>query len=255
MGDGATTRAKLGSAVARVFIVSINYAPEPSGFAPHATQIAEYFARQGHTVSVFTGFPFAPSWRRRPEDHGRLFALERNGNLTVRRVTHYIPRRPSSVVQRMTMEGSFGLAALAAIVAAMLGAAGRPDAVLYIGAQPAVAMLARIVAGLARCPYVVMITDLAARAALDVGMIGGRLSRLLERFEFAAYRQPPVPLSFANPLSGHSCNIAFLQIGSGSSPVQSTSNSSTLSHAPAPFGRDTRFLRTRFWSCTRAAWG
>ena len=86
------------------------------------------------------------------------------------------------------MEGSFGLAALAAIVAAMLGAAGRPDAVLYIGAQPAVAMLARIVAGLARCPYVVMITDLAARAALDVGMVGGRLSRLLERFEFAAYR-------------------------------------------------------------------
>ena len=77
---------------------------------------------------------------------------------------------------------------LMATVAAMLGRAGRPDAVLYIGAQPAVAMLARVVAGLARCPYVVMITDLAARAALDVGMVGDRLSRLLERFEFAAYR-------------------------------------------------------------------
>ena len=174
--------------MARLFILTINYAPEPSGFAPHAALTAEHCARQGHKVSVFTGFPFAPSWHRRPEDRGRLFSLERDGNLTIRRVTHYIPRRPSSVFQRMTMEGSFGLAALVAIVAAMLGTAGRPDAVLYIGAQPAVAMLARIVAGLARCPYVVLITDLAARAALDVGMVGGRLSRLLERLEFTAYR-------------------------------------------------------------------
>lgn len=174
--------------MARLFILTINYAPEPSGFAPHAALTAEHCARQGHKVSVFTGFPFAPSWHRRPEDRGRLFSRERDGNLTIRRVTHYIPRRPSSVFQRMTMEGSFGLAALVAIVAAMLGTAGRPDAVLYIGAQPAVAMLARIVAGLARCPYVVLITDLAARAALDVGMVGGRLSRLLERLEFTAYR-------------------------------------------------------------------
>ena len=185
--------------MARVFIVSINYAPEPTGFAPHAAQIAGHFARQGHTVSVFTGFPFAPSWRRRPEDRGRLFSRERDGNLTVRRVTHYIPRRPSSVFQRMAMEGSFGLTALMAIVATMLGAAGRPDVVLYIGAQPAVAMLARVVAALARCPYVVMITDLAARAALDVGMAGDRLSGLLDRFEFAAYRAAAGAIVLCDP--------------------------------------------------------
>ncbi len=187
--------------MARVVIITINYAPEPSGFAPHATQIAEYFARQGHTVSVFTGFPFAPSWHRRPEDRGRLFSRTRDGNLTVHRVAHYIPRRPSSVFQRMTMEGSFGLAALLAIVAAMLGRTGRPDTVLYIGAQPAVAMLARVVAGLARCPYVVMITDLAARAALDVGMVGHQLSRLLERFEFAAYRAAAGAIVLCEPFA------------------------------------------------------
>ncbi len=185
--------------MAHVYILTINYAPEPSGFAPHATQIAEHLARQGHTVSVFTGFPFAPSWHRRPEDRGRLFSREHEGNLTVRRVTHYIPRRPSSVLQRMTMEGSFGLTALMAIVAAMLGSAGRPDTVLYIGAQPAVAMLARVVASLARRPYVVMITDLAARAALDVGMVGNTLSRLLERFEFAAYRAAAGAIVLCDP--------------------------------------------------------
>lgn len=174
--------------MARFFIVTINYAPEPSGFAPHATAFARYLAKQGHHVSVFTGFPFAPRWRRRDEDRGRLCATEREGNLTVHRVTHFIPRRPSSAVQRVAMEGSFSVAALAPILAAILKA-GRPDAVVYIGAQPALAMLARVIAVLMRRPYFVRITDLAARAALDVGIVGGRLSRLLERFEVAAYRK------------------------------------------------------------------
>ena len=192
--------------MARFFIVSINYAPEPSGFAPHATQIAEHLARRGHDVSVFTGFPFAPQWRRREEDRGRLFSKERDGHLTVHRVTHYIPRRPSSVWQRIAMEGSFSLTGFAVMVTTMLGS-GRPDAVLYIGAQPAAAMLARLVASLARCPYFVRITDLAAHAALDVGMVGGRLSRVLETFEFAAYRRAAgasvLCRSFEHALVGH----------------------------------------------------
>lgn len=174
--------------MARFFIVSINYAPEPTGFAPHAASIAEYLAQQGHRVSVFTGFPFAPYWHRRREDRGRVFSRERSGPLTVYRLTHYIPRRPSSFVQRAAMEGSFSVAGLAAMTAAMLGSAGRPDAVLYIGAQPAVAMLARIVSGLAHCAYFVNVNDLAAHAALDVGIVGKRLAGLLEAFEFAAYR-------------------------------------------------------------------
>lgn len=175
--------------MARFFIVSINYAPEPTGFAPKATALAEHLARQGHSVSVFTGFPFAPEWRRRAEDRGRFFSKERRSDVTVHRVTHYIARRPSSFLQRALMEGSFSAAAFVAILASLLKRNGRPDAVLYIGAQPAAAMLARIVSALAGCPYFVNVTDLAARAALDVGILGGRLSRILEAFELAAYRK------------------------------------------------------------------
>ena len=173
--------------MARFFIVTINYAPEPSGFAPHATQLAEYLARRGHDVSVFTGFPFTPAWRRRDDDRGRLFATERRGGATVHRLTHFIPRRPSSAVQRIAMEACCGTPAAAAMLAAVARRRLRPDAMLYIGAQPAAAMAARIVAWLIRRPYYVRITDLAAEAALDVGMIGGRLSRALQRFEYAAY--------------------------------------------------------------------
>ena len=172
--------------MARLFIITINYAPEPSGFAPHVTAFAEHLAHHGHRVSVFTGFPFAPEWRRRPEDRGRVFARQRNGNLTVYRLTHFIPRRPSSALQRMLMEGSFSAVGFAALVAALLKS-GRPDALIYVGAQPALAMLSRIVAALVDRPYLVRITDLAARAAVDVGIVGHRLSRVLDAFEFAAY--------------------------------------------------------------------
>ena len=174
--------------VARLFIVSINYAPEPTGFAPHAAALAGHLAQQGHEVSVFTGFPFAPEWHRRAGDRGRLFRIERAGKLTVYRLTHFIPRRPSSALQRALMEGSFSIVAFTAIIAAMIRT-GRPAALLYIGAQPTLAMLARIISSLARCPYFVNVNDLAARAALDVGIVGGPLYRLLEAFEFAAYRK------------------------------------------------------------------
>jgi colanic acid biosynthesis glycosyl transferase WcaI len=192
--------------VARFFILTINYAPEPSGFAPHATQLAGYLARRGHDVAVFTGFPFAPHWRRRPEDRGRLYARERVGGVTVHRVTHYIPRRPSSALQRIAMEGSFSVAVFVAMLAAMLRVR-RPDAFLYIGAQPAAAMLARAMAALTRRPYFVRITDLAAQAAREVGVAGRRLSQMLERFEFAAYRRAVgasvLCESFEEALVGH----------------------------------------------------
>lgn len=175
--------------MARFFILTLNYAPEPTGFAPKITALAEYLAQRGHSVSVFTGFPFAPRWRRHDTDRGRLFARERHGTLTLYRLTHFIPRRPSSFLQRVAMEGSLAVVGFAAVLAAMAGSGGRPDAILYVGAQPALAMLARITAALAGRPYFVNITDLAAQAALDVGIVGGRLSRLLGALEFAAYRK------------------------------------------------------------------
>jgi glycosyltransferase involved in cell wall biosynthesis len=68
-------------------------------------------------------------------------------------------------------------------------------------------MLARVLAALTRRPYFVRITDLAAQAAREVGVAGPRLSQLLERFEFAAYRQAMgasvLCESFEEALVGH----------------------------------------------------
>jgi colanic acid biosynthesis glycosyl transferase WcaI len=174
--------------MARLFVFSLNYSPEPTGFAPHSAAMAEHFARRGHDVVVFTGFPFAPYWRR-AEGHGRaLTATEHADGVTVRRFAHFIPRRPSSAIQRCLMEATFSLAALIAVIPTLFSRRRRPDAVLYVGAQPMIAMLTRLVSLVARCPYYVNINDLAVQAAFDVGILKPNwLGRTLERFEFGAY--------------------------------------------------------------------
>lgn len=171
----------------RLFIISINYAPEPTGFAPHAAALAAHLAGRGHDVSVFTGFPFAPEWKRRTDDRGQLFRVEQRDGATVYRLTHFIPRRPSSPLQRILMEGTLGLAVLPALSAAV-ARTGRPDVLLYIGAQPALAMVTRVAARVLGCPYFVNVNDLAARAARDVGIVAGPVYKLLDKFEFSAYR-------------------------------------------------------------------
>lgn len=170
-----------------LLVLSINYAPEPTGFAPHTAALCEYLASQGHAVTVLTGFPFAPSWARWPEYRKKLIGHEDLNNVKVWRLTHFIPRRPGQFLQRLCMEGSFCLLAAWVLLSQVRS---HSDVVFYVGAQPGIAILARLLAGLRRVPYVVAINDLAAQAAADVGIVkAGWLRQVLEAFEYAAYRR------------------------------------------------------------------
>ncbi|MBI4446467.1 MAG: glycosyltransferase family 4 protein [Acidobacteria bacterium] len=170
-----------------VLLLTINYAPEPTGFAPHTTALCEHLVTQGHAVTVLTGFPFAPYWKRWPEYRRRWAAQECANGITLIRLTHFIPRRPGRLLDRLLMEGSF---ALAAGFLALFRLRTRPDVILYVGAQPSIAMLATLLASMWRVPCVVKITDLAAQAAADVGIVKMPwLTGALKAFEYRAYSQ------------------------------------------------------------------
>jgi glycosyltransferase involved in cell wall biosynthesis len=174
--------------VSTILILSLNYSPEATGFAPHSTALAEHLVKVGHDVTVVTGFPFAPVWKRFPDYRGEIVRRESMNGVDVVRVSHFIPRRPGSAVQRILMEGTFAAAAgLALLVDSVIR--GRFDVVIYAGAQPALAWLARGLASLCAAPYIVKITDLAAQAAADVAIVSGPAARLLNRIEFGAYRR------------------------------------------------------------------
>lgn len=175
--------------MARLLVLTLNYFPEPTGFAPHATALAEHLVVEGHAVTVVTGFPFAPRWARWSSYRGEFLRRETVNGVRLVRISHFIPRRPGSATQRILMEGSFALMGSLALTPGLVGGR-RFDLVLYIGAQPAIAWLARILAAVQRVPYLVKITDLAAQAATDVGITrAGKLSRALEHIEYHAYRR------------------------------------------------------------------
>src|SRR5207247_2287059 len=96
-----------GGLIVKLLILTINYWPEPTGFSPHTTALAEHLARVGHQVTVITGFPFAPTWKRWPAYRREFVRRESINGVPLVRVTHFIPRRPAIAWQRMTMEASF----------------------------------------------------------------------------------------------------------------------------------------------------
>jgi colanic acid biosynthesis glycosyl transferase WcaI len=169
----------------KILVLSINYSPEPTGFAPHITALCEHMALKGHSVTVMTGFPFAPYWHRLPSNKGKFFLKEFINNVKVLRLTHFIPRRPDSFVQRILLESSFCITAAFVNVGQRTGSW---DLLVYVGAQPSIAMLTRVIAHVKKCPYVVKITDLASQAAEEVGIIKSKLlKRILIYFEYSAY--------------------------------------------------------------------
>lgn len=91
----------------RIVILGLNYAPEPTGIAPYTTGIAAGLAKRGHEVTVLTGHPHYPYWKR--VDHSvRLRSEETMDGVRVRRLKHPVPQRHSWAA-RAVMELIFGL--------------------------------------------------------------------------------------------------------------------------------------------------
>ena len=167
----------------RILILGINYVPERTSVAPFTTGLSEHLASQGHTVHVVTAFPYYPEWRIWEEYRGRMTQKEMLGGVQIRRVRHFIPRRASSLAQRLLHDFSFTVAALIAGLAA-----GKCDVIYCSCPPPALALAACILSRIRNVPYVIKLTDLASDAALATGILREgflvRWARAMERFVY-----------------------------------------------------------------------
>jgi len=169
----------------RILILGINYFPERTSVAPFTTGLSEHLASQGHTVRVVTAFPYYPEWRIWEEYRGRITQKEVRGGVEIRRVRHYIPRRASSLTERLLHDFSFTLAALGAGLAA-----GSCDVVYCSCPPPALALAAYALSRIKNVPYVIKLTDLASDAALATGILReGMLVQCARALEKLVYRQ------------------------------------------------------------------
>jgi len=165
----------------RILVLGINYVPEKTSVAPFTTGLCEHLAALGHRVTVITAFPYYPEWRVWDGYRGELYRREWIRGVEVRRVRHFVPRKPSKLLHRLAYDLSFTLAAFAAALFT-----GKCDLIYCSCPPPTVACAAWLLCLLKRAPLVMKLTDLASDAAFSTGIVKNnlflRLARAFERF-------------------------------------------------------------------------
>ena len=167
----------------KAILWGINYSPEATGIAPFNTELAEFLQRADFQVSVVTGFPYYPHWRKTPTDRGRLFRTDSINGVPVHRCGQYVPARVSTV-RRIVHELSFGLSSLLRVLSL-------PRADVYVVVSPPLFLgfCAWIATVIKRSRFVFHIQDLQPGAAVGLGMVKSRgFIRLLYALERFAYQ-------------------------------------------------------------------
>jgi colanic acid biosynthesis glycosyl transferase WcaI len=215
-----------------VLAVGINFGPEHTGIAPYTTQLCEHLADHGAKVTVFTGVPHYPSWTLDRRDRFRLRRRETHGNLEVRRLRHYVPRRQSAL-KRGLYELTF------ALNVALQRPSKRPDVVLAVVPSLFSAVVAQRLAKRAGVRLVVWVQDVMGRAAAQSGMSGGgKVARAVEAVESWV-------LSRADEVLVLNSHFARYVGGAGVAPERITLRPN-WSHVPSPSGTSRDEIRRRY---------
>jgi colanic acid biosynthesis glycosyl transferase WcaI len=165
----------------RILVLGINYAPERISVAPFTTGLCEHLAADGNKVTVVTTFPYYPEWRIWDGYRGSLYRKEWINGVTVHRVVHYVPNKPSRLIERLAYDISF---TVNCFVAGLFS--GGCDIIYCSCPPPTVAFAAYLLGLIKGAPYVMKLTDLASDAALATGIMKPgfaiRLARIFEAF-------------------------------------------------------------------------
>ena len=122
---------------------------------------------------------------------------------------HFIPRRASSLVQRLLHDFSFTGAALVAGLAT-----GRCDVIYCSCPPPALALAGYFLSRIKNVPYVIKLTDLASDAALATGILQeGFLVRCARAVETFVYRHAEAVVCLCEGFCERLTQNGFLPVG------------------------------------------
>ncbi len=167
----------------RVVVWGINYAPEFTGIAPHNVALCEFLHARGHDAQMVTTFAYYPTWRKRPEDEGRLYRTDVINGVPVHRCWHFVPARVSAL-KRILHEASF-------LFTSTLRVLSLPRADVYVLVSPPLLLgtAGWFVGKIKRAPFVFHVQDMQPDAAVGLGMLReGWFIKTLYALEAFAYR-------------------------------------------------------------------
>ena len=168
----------------KVAVWGINYSPEVTGIAPYNVALCRHLKSSGHDVRMVTTFSYYPTWKKRPEDRGRLYRTDLIDGVPVHRCWHFVPAKPNAL-KRILHEASF-------ITTSWCRLLFLPRADVYVVVSPPLLLgfAAWILTRIKRAPFVFHVQDLQPDAAVGLGMLKpGLLTKVLYWLEAFAYHK------------------------------------------------------------------
>lgn len=151
----------------KILYICQYYLPEPGAPSVRASELAKYWVRAGHEVTVLTGFPNHPNGKVPPEYRAKLRRLvmrERMDGVEVAR-TWLLPLPNRKSWERMLNYSSF------AVSAALRGLfLPRPDVLIATSPQLLVGLSGLVIAKLRRIPFIFEVRDLWPESLVAVGV-------------------------------------------------------------------------------------
>lgn len=173
----------------KLLLVSMNFAPEPTGIGKYSGEMAHALAARGFDVRVVCAPPYYPQWQVQPGHRSGVYDVRDEApGLRVIRCPLWVPASPSGIGRLLHM-ASFAASSLPVLLAQ---ARWRPDVVLVVAPALFTAPGAWLAARLSGAVAWLHVQDLEVDAAYSVGLLSGTLLRrsalalerlLLRRFD------------------------------------------------------------------------
>ena len=168
----------------KILVTSINFHPDHSGIALYSTDLPTYFAEQGHDVTMVTGFPYYPKWKKNDSDKFKLFRTEVFKKVKVLRGYLYVPHKVSTLA-RIIHEISFLVSAFVNFIRA-----GRHDCIVILSPPLLLGLIGTLFKKIWKAKLIFHIQDLQPDAALSLGMVKENIMiKALKKAEMFIYRK------------------------------------------------------------------
>ncbi|MBN9692346.1 MAG: glycosyltransferase WbuB [Verrucomicrobia bacterium] len=150
----------------RIHLVTNLFAPDELAGASLYSDLARFLRERGHDVRVTTTFSYYPAWRLRPEDQKISRRDETWESIPVRRVSMYIPERPTGK-GRLLSDFSF----LLSLVRNGTFPEWTPDVVISALPMLSQCLAQRFLYVGRGIPRLIVVQDFVVEAALELGIL------------------------------------------------------------------------------------
>lgn len=179
----------------KIAVLGINFHPELIGISVYTTEMCQYLRSKGHDVSVFTGFPYYPDWKKQPVHRRKLYMKEQFDGIRIKRSYLYVPEKVSTL-SRILHELSFMCSSFINLFFSV-----KPDILITVSPPLGLGLVAFVISRIKRIPFLFHVQDLQPDAAAELSMLRpGFILNVLYAMESFIYSKAARILSISNKM-------------------------------------------------------